>query len=92
MDAAIDHYVETVLAPHLVGLGVASLPGVLNTVVNDVRFRLQSVLAGWQDLPRRQTLLFIGREEGMFYQPGLAPRDVRALVVVTVRNSLLEDL
>lgn len=92
MNTMIDGYVETILAPHLVSLGVAHLPGVLSAVVNDVRLRLQSVLAHFQDLPLRNTLLFIGREEGMFYQPDLAPLEIRALVVVTVRNSLLEDL
>src|SRR6266496_591769 len=92
MDTVIDRYVETVLAPHLVGLGVASLPWALNIVVTDVRLRLQSVLVHWQNLPIRKTLLLIGREEGMFYQPQLTPLEIRALVVVAVRNSLLEDL
>lgn len=92
MNTIIDRYVETVLAPHLVDLGVAYLPGVLAAVATDVHLRLQSLLAHWQDLPTRKTLLLIGREEGVFYQPELAPLDIRALVVVAIRNSLLEDL
>src|SRR6266536_2285430 len=92
MNTIIDRYVETVLAPHLVDLGVAHLPGALAAVATDVHLRLQSLLAHWQDLPMRKTLLLIGREEGLFYQPELAPLDIRALVVVAIRNSLLEDL
>jgi hypothetical protein len=84
--------VETILAPYLVDLGVVHLPGALVAVIADIRLRLQSVLAHWQELPMRKTLLLIGREEGMFYQPELAPLDIRALVVVAIRNSLLEDL
>jgi len=92
MNTVIDRYVETILAPYLVDLGVVHLPGALVAVISDIRLRLQSVLAHWQELPTRKTLLFIGREEGMFYQPELAPLDIRALVVVAIRNSLLEDL
>ena len=92
MNTIIDRYVETILAPHLVDLGVAHLPGALAAVVTDVRLRLLSALAHWQDIPVRKTLLLIGREEGVFYQPELAPLDIRALVVVAIRHSLLEDL
>lgn len=92
MNTIIDRYVETVLAPHLVDLRVAHLPGALAAVATDVHLRLQSLLAHWQDHPMRKTLLLIGREEGLFYQPELASLDIRALVVVAIRNSLLEDL
>jgi hypothetical protein len=92
VESVIDHYVETILAPHLVELEVAHLPGVLVAVVTDVRLRLQSLLARWQDHAVCTTLLLIGREEGTFYQPELAPLEIRALVVVAIRNSLLEEL
>jgi hypothetical protein len=36
--------------------------------------------------------LLLGREEGAFYEPRSATLEIRAFVVVTIRNSLLEDL
>src|SRR5947207_337810 len=92
MTDAIDVYLNTILSQQLQHLGVQSFPGVIEAVVTDIRLRLQSVLSCWQDLPTRKTLLFLGREEGAFYEPRSASLEVRAFVVVTVRNSLLEDL
>jgi hypothetical protein len=89
---AIDVYLDTILLPQLEDLGVQSFPGASEAVVTDIRCRLQSVLSRWQDKPTRNTLLFLGGEEGAFYEPRSASLEVRAFVVVTVRNSLLEDL
>jgi hypothetical protein len=89
---AIDMYLDTILLPQLEHLGVQSFSGAVEAVVTDIRRRLQSVLSRWQDLPARNTLLLLGREEGAFYEPRSASLEVRAFVVVTVRNSLLEDL
>jgi hypothetical protein len=89
---AIDMYLDTILLPQLEHLGVQSFSGAVEAVVTDIRRRLQSVLSRWQDLPTRNTLLLLGREEGAFYEPRSASLEVRAFVVVTVRNSLLEDL
>ena len=50
------------------------------------------MLSRWHDLRTRNTILLLGREEGAFYEPRSASLEVRAFVVVTVRNSLLEDL
>ena len=92
MTDAIDVYLDTILTPQLEQLGVQSFPGAIKAVVTDIRLRLQSVLSRWHDLQTRNTLLLLGREEGAFYEPRSAPLEVRAFVVVTVRNSLLEDL
>ena len=92
MTDAIDVYLDTILTPQLEQLGVQSFPGAIKAVVTDIRLRLQSVLSRWHDLQTRNTLLLLGREEGAFYEPRAAPLEVRAFVVVTVRNSLLEDL
>jgi hypothetical protein len=64
----------------------------LAQVCDDVRLRLASVLSRWADGPTRTHLLLVGQEEGQHYAPGSVPDDVRALVVVAVRNSLLEEL
>jgi hypothetical protein len=89
---AIDVYLDTILTPQLEHMGVQSFPGAIEAVTMDIRRRLQSVLSRWHDVPTRKTLLFLGREEGAFYEPRSASLEVRAFVVVTVRNSLLEDL
>jgi hypothetical protein len=92
MTDAIDVYLDTILTPQLEHLGAQSFPGAIKAVVRDIRLRLQSVLSRWHDLRTRTTLLLLGREEGAFYEPRSASLEVRAFVVVTVRNSLLEDL
>jgi hypothetical protein len=92
MTDAIDVYLDTILTPQLEHLGVQSFPGAIEAVVTDIRLRLQSVLSLWHDKQTRNTLLLLGREEGAFYEPRSASLEVRTFVVVTVRNSLLEDL
>jgi hypothetical protein len=92
MTDAIDKYLDTILIPQLEHLGVQSFPGAIEGVVTDIRLRLQSVLSRWHDLRTRNTLLLLGREEGAFYEPRSATLEIRAFVVVTIRNSLLEDL
>ncbi len=92
MTDAINEYLHTILIPQLEQLGVQSFTGVVEAVTTDIRHRLQSVLSRWHDIPTRNSLLFVGREEGAFYEPRSAPLEIRAFVVVTIRNSLLEDL
>ena len=89
---AIEVYFDTVLIPQLEHLGVRLFPGAVEAVVMDIRHRLQSVLSRWHDTPTRNTFLLLGREEGAFYEPRSASLEIRAFVVVTIRNSLLEDL
>jgi hypothetical protein len=92
MTDAIDVYLNTILTQQLEHMGVQSFPGAIEAVVADIRLRLQSVLSSWHDLRKRNTLLLLGREEGAFYEPRSASLEIRAFVVVTIRNSLLEDL
>src|SRR5215467_14454500 len=92
MTDAIDVYLDTILTPQLEHLAVQAFPGAIEAVVTDIRLRLQSVLSRWHDKQTRNTLLLLGREEGAFYEPRSASLEVRTFVVVTVRNSLLEDL
>ncbi len=92
MTDAIEGYLDAILLPLLVHMRVQAFPGATEAVVMDIRHRLQSVLSRWQDRSTRNTLLLLGREEGAFYEPRSASLEVRAFVVVTIRNSLLEDL
>jgi len=54
--------------------------------------RLESLLSHWSDIPFRRTILVLGTEEASFWRPHSASLEIRSLVVVAVRNSLIEDL
>jgi hypothetical protein len=92
LTAVIDAYVDGVLTPQLEAMGGGEYPAILAMVTADVRTRLAGLLCRWADKRTRETLLLVGREEGQSYAPHSAPDDVRALVVMALRNSLLEEL
>ena len=50
------------------------------------------MLSHWSDLAFRRTILMVGTEEATFWEPHTANLEIRSLVVVAVRNSLIEDL
>lgn len=58
-------------------------------IVDDIKNRMCSLLAGWQQEDFRRTVLFVTDEEALFYEPA-ASDDVRRFVVATIRNSMLE--
>lgn len=58
-------------------------------IVADIKDRMCSLLARWDDEDFRRTVLFVTDEEALFYEPD-APNDVKRFVVATVRNSMLE--
>lgn len=64
-------------------------PSFANEARDNVRMQICSLLAHWSDVEFRNTLLVIGREEGDYYKPYSA---VNPFVVVTIRNSMLENL
>jgi hypothetical protein len=86
----IQGYTESVLIPQLLSLGLNKHQR--EVVVEDVTRRLESLLSHWGDVPFRRTVLLLGTEEATFWEPSSADLEVRALVVVTVRNSLVTDL
>lgn len=87
---AIQEYTQSVLTPRLRSLGLSKRQR--EVVVEDVTQRLESLLARWSDLPFRRTMLMVGIEEASFWKPQTAHLEVRSLVVVGIRNSLLTDL
>ncbi|MGZ9738557.1 hypothetical protein ACXX83_08990 [Pseudomonas sp. GNP012] len=89
-DTLVEIYVTQVLRPQLRALGWSTRQRTM--VTNDVCLRLYSMLALWHDVAFRRTALLCGIEEATFYTPSEAALDVRALVVVAIRNSLIEDL
>lgn len=86
----IQEYMQSVLDPQLLSLGLNRHQREI--VVEDVTQRLESLLSHWSDVPFRRTILVLGTEEATFWEPQSASLEVRSLVVVTVRNSLVTDL
>lgn len=83
-------YIRTLLAPRLKQYGLNKAQR--EQVCADVAMRLDSLLAHWNDKLFRRTLLILGQEEAIFWEPQEASIEVRSLVVVGVRNSLIEAL
>jgi hypothetical protein len=86
----VQAYTKSLLAPQLRSLGLNKSQREL--VVADVAERLESLLYHWSDVPFRRTMLVLGAEEGSFWEPRAASLEIRSLVVVAVRNSLVTDL
>lgn len=85
----INVYVNDYLAPLLDSFEVDS--SVISKVANDIENRLLSLISHWNNIDFRRTILITGLEEAYFYNP---PNnlEVRELVVVAIRNSLIEDI
>ena len=90
MMSVVQEYTQAVLAPQLLSLGLNKHQRAV--VLQDVAERLESLLSHWSDLPFRRTILVLGTEEASFWEPQSASLEIRSLVVVTVRNSLVTDL
>ncbi len=83
-------YTQSVLLPQLRALSLSKRQRAI--VLEDVSRRLESLLFHWSDLAFRRTILMLGTEEASFWEPSIASLEIRSLVVVAVRNSLIEDL
>jgi hypothetical protein len=86
----VQEYTQSVLVPQLQSLGLSKRQWEI--VADDVTQRLGSVLSHWTDGPFRRTILVLGTEEASFWEPRTVRLEIRSLVVVAVRNSLIEDL
>ena len=86
----IQGYTQSLLLPQLRSLALSKRQREI--VVEDVSRRLESLLSRWSDLAFRRTILILGTEEASFWEPYTASLEIRSLVVVAVRNSLIEDL
>ena len=86
----IQGYIQFVLLPQLRSLALTKRQRAI--VVEDVSRRLESLLFHWSDLEFRRTILILGTEEASFWEPQTASLEIRSLVVVAIRNSLIEDL
>ena len=86
----IESYFRSLLRPQLTTLGLNGKQQRL--VCDDIHARLSSLMGNWDDVAFRRTALLLGTEDAAFYQPASVDLEIRALVAVGVRNSMLEDL
>jgi hypothetical protein len=86
----VEDYLNQVLSPQLGARGLNLKQREL--ISWDVRERLISVMGNWKDESFRKAVLILGLENAAFYEPGDVDIEIRALVSVAVRNSMLEDL
>ena len=89
MGNLVNHYIAHYLTPALINIGANT--EAVSTITIDINSRLCSILHRWNHESFRSTALLHGIEEATFYSPN-ANINIKALVVVCIRNSLLEDL
>lgn len=65
---------------------------VVDSISEDINTRLYSLLSIWNDNENRRAILTIGLEEATHYEPFNASLEIKALVVVAIRNSEFENL
>jgi hypothetical protein len=86
----VQDYAQSTLVPRLRSVRLSKRQR--GIVADDVTRRLESVLSHWNDEFFRRTILVLGTEEASFWEPRTASLEIRSLVVVAVRNRLIEDL
>lgn len=86
----IETYANDLLAPRLRNCGVPK--DMRRAVCLDVVQRLISLASHWSDPRFRKIALLLGSEEAGFWEPLDASLEVRCLVLLGIRNSLVEDL
>ena len=85
----VSNYIKNILDVQLKEFGVSQ--GSRQKILANIHDQINSVLFHWEDIEFRKTILLIGQEEGVFYQPN-AELDIKSFVVVAIRNSLFEVL
>lgn len=83
-------YAEKILKPFLNSYKIPLK--VVHSISEDIKTRLYSLLSIWNDNENRQAILTIGLEEATYYEPFDVQIEIRALVVVAIRNSEFENL
>lgn len=81
----VNYYLEEILRKTLISLGIKSN----DSIINNVRMQITSLLYHWNDEDVRNTILFLGNEEAIFYD-SRASLNIKSFVVMAIRNSLIE--
>lgn len=82
-------YLNDILAPTLRDYRVSEK--YIQYSLDVIYEQMTSLLKHWKDYSFRKTILLLGAEEGLFYDPP-AKQEARCFVVVTLRNSPLESI
>ncbi|MFA9560419.1 hypothetical protein ACERII_24260 [Evansella sp. AB-rgal1] len=85
--SCVDEYIQNILTPQLTPFLEDTSD--IETIVHDVHLRLVDAISLWNEQEVRDTLFLPVTEEAMYYKP-YAPIEIRCLVVLCIRNSLLE--
>ena len=85
----LDKYLNCILKKQLDEFGI--LNEAADKVLENIRLQVLSLLQYWDDTTFRNTILSIGMEEALFYEP-YAKNEIKCFVVTTIRNSLFETL
>lgn len=89
MLAAIRDYFDSVLTPQMQTLGVSE--EFQSKIRSAIEKQMTSAIYNWQYDDVRRIFMLLTAEEAHFYSPE-APEEVKAFVVLTVRNSPIESL
>lgn len=85
----VKNYLEKVLQNRLRLLKIKEK--YIEKIKENIGKKMYSLLYHWKDIKFRKAILITGIEEGFFYEPD-ADIDIKNFVVVTIRNSYLEDI
>ena len=85
----VENYLKEVLHNGLKKLGIEER--YIQVIKQDIKLKMYSLLYHWKDVKFRKAILITGMEEGFFYEPD-ADIDIKNFVVLTIRNSYLEDI
>lgn len=88
MDSVL-FYIESILKPKLNNLGVSE--SFIKKISDVIYLQANSLLRHWDDTTFRKTILLLGLEEGMFYEPK-SKTEIKNLIVMVIRNSPLETI
>ena len=88
MSGIVDIYLNDILVKQLKRFRISSRA--IDDIVCDIRIRLNSFIANFNDVDFRNALLVLGSEEAPFYVP--RNEEISKMVVVCIRNSLLEGV
>jgi len=86
----VKKYFKEFLIPTLVKTNITK--DYLESLVKNIEEQMYSLLKHWNEPNFRESILLLGADEGIFYEPQEVRQQIRFFVVVTIRNSLFETL
>lgn len=85
----INKYTDEILYNQLLKFNIKE--SYIKKITENIKEQIYSIIYNWDDMYFRKALLVIGEEEAKFYEPD-AEQDIKSLVVIAIRNSLIENV